>query len=119
MELRVRECVRYPDPSSWHLERLGRLPDGSSVDGSSVDAFGVASLPGSSFHFVRYVHPLAAAATLNEFVDYPLPDVSAAEYWGHLEPQITALQARWLAAVDDGWLTVFETALRCAASSSY
>jgi uroporphyrinogen decarboxylase len=100
----VREVAfRYPDPSPWHLEHVGLLPAGASVD-----AFGVASAPGTSFHFVRYVHPLAAA-TLNEFLDYPLPDVRAPEYWGHLEPQIRALHSRGLAAVDDGWLTVFET----------
>ena len=102
----VREVAfRYPPPLPWHVEHLGNLPPGASID-----PFGVGMVPGSLWHFYDYVHPLAAASSAHDFVDYPLPDVMERQWWEHLFPEIHTIHDRGLAAVDDGVLCVFETA---------
>lgn|GEM_PF-3285556 len=38
-----------------------------------MDEWGVAALPGSSFRFQRFLHPMAGFTSVHEIMDYPFP----------------------------------------------
>jgi len=40
-----------------------------------INSLGVLEIPGSMFHFTKYISPLRNAATLKEIEDFPFPDV--------------------------------------------
>ncbi len=42
-----------------------------------VSEWGIGHVPGSSHHFVDYVHPMAAFTSVRELDEYPWPDVTA------------------------------------------
>jgi len=94
---------RYPDPAPRIFELLGPLPPGTTVD-----AWGIAHVPGTYYHFTRIVHPLVSAATPREIADYPLPDVRPSAFWEHLAPEVAVLHARGLAAAGELAVTIFE-----------
>ncbi|MCC7354977.1 MAG: hypothetical protein IT330_14630 [Anaerolineae bacterium] len=94
---------RYPDPAPRILELLGPLPPGATVD-----AWGIGTVPGSFYHFWRFVHPLASATTAREMIDYPLPDLQSPPAWQHLGAEVAALHARDLAAMGELYITIFE-----------
>ena len=79
---------RHPDPLPSHKARFPSLPEGAFLD-----AWGMVSVPGSSWHFVRYLHPLGAASTPQEIVDYPLPDLRAERSWQEISEQVRGFHA--------------------------
>jgi uroporphyrinogen decarboxylase len=99
--------VEYHNPPPDEAQRQRTLAQDRQAQ---VDSFGVGHLSGAYLHFEDFVHPLAGAQTLNEILDYPLPDLTAPACWAHLAPETAALQARQLAAASTGDLCVFETA---------
>jgi uroporphyrinogen decarboxylase len=76
--------------------------------GTMVDDWGVANVPGSLYHFTKMVHPLRQAETVEEVVDYPLPDYARAECWQHLAGDVAGYHERDLAALGALEMTVFE-----------
>jgi uroporphyrinogen decarboxylase len=77
-------------------------------NGAWIDDWGVANVPGSMYHFVQMLHPLRHAKTVEEIVDYPLPDYASAGCWRHLEDEAAELHARDLAVLGALEMTVFE-----------
>jgi len=77
-------------------------------DGTTLDEWGVARRPGSTYHFTKMIHPLRHAKTVGEIVDYPLPDYARAECWQHIEGQVAAFHARDLAVLGALEMTIFE-----------
>jgi uroporphyrinogen decarboxylase len=75
---------------------------------TTLDEWGVAQVPGSLYHFTKMVHPLRQASTVEEIVDYPLPDYTRAECWQHLEGEVAAFHARDLAVLGALEMTIFE-----------
>lgn len=88
------------DFSSW----LGELPEGSWVD-----EWGVAEIPGSTLHFTDYVHPLTNAKTAQEINDYPWPDILADYRWEGFSERVKKLQDKGY-PVCAGMYHLFETA---------
>jgi uroporphyrinogen decarboxylase len=54
------------------------------------------------------IHPLRHAQTVEEIVDYPLPDFQEPACWGHLQDAVASFQARELAVVASLEMTIFE-----------
>ena len=97
-----------PDFEMWRL--YGRYYPETLPPGTRITPFGVALAYGSTEHFVRQLHPLAAATTVVELVDYPLPDPANPARWVHLASQVESLHGRDLAAQGELYVTIFETA---------
>ncbi len=78
--------------------------------GTTISTFGVAESPGSTEHFVKFIHPLQGATTEHEMVEYPFPDPADAALHGHLKDAVNSLHARDLASQGELYCTLFETA---------
>ncbi len=78
----------------------------------SINCYGVGEMLSdqTDFHFTRMVSPLRSATTLNEFVDYKLPDVMDEACYKHLFGVVGDVHKKGLAAVGPTDLTVFELA---------
>lgn len=76
--------------------------------GTKVNAWGIAEAPGSMHHFVRMIHPLRSATTVDDIADYPLPTLSDSASWQHLERQVADFHARERAVLGALEMTVFE-----------
>lgn len=70
-------------------------PDGLP-QGTAVNEYGVARVPGNFYHFNRLQHPLKHVTTLGELQAYPWPDFTPAYRHDHLEAAVERLQARGL-----------------------
>jgi len=46
--------------------------------GTTIGTFGVAESPGSTEHFVKFIHPLRTATTEDEMAAYPFPEPAEA-----------------------------------------
>lgn len=99
-------AFRRPAPAGDHSQYC----HDASLEGATVDEWGVARRGGSLYHFTRMAHPLATAQAPEEITDYPLPDFRRAECWEHLSGQIATLHDRDLAAHGLLGQTIFETA---------
>jgi uroporphyrinogen decarboxylase len=77
-------------------------------DGTQINEWGVAEAPGSMHHFVRMIHPLQGAETIESMVDYPLPDFTRPECWWRLQSQVARFHARDLAVLGALEITIFE-----------
>ena len=75
--------VRDVDFSAY----LGELPQGARVD-----EWGVAWIPGSSYHFERIIHPLANVMDAGEVEAYPFPDVTDDALFAGYREQVEAYQ---------------------------
>ncbi len=106
----VRSVRHRSAPSSEIWRRYGAYYPDSLPAGTSINSFGVARVLGSIEHFVRYVHPLQSARTVEEIADYPLPDPHRQARYAHLRNATAALQARDLAVQGELYVTIFETA---------
>ena len=80
--------------------------------GFSINNWGIGAQKSadSIYHFAHIVSPLENAQTLNEIIDYPLPDYSGPECHRQLERDVSEIHNRGLAAAGQGDLTLFETA---------
>lgn len=78
----------------------------------SINAYGVGEMLSekTDFHFTQMVSPLKNAQTLNEFIDYKLPDVMDEKCFKHLFGKVTETHENGLAAIGPTDLTVFELA---------
>jgi uroporphyrinogen decarboxylase len=76
------------DFSSYHAD----LPAGTTVD-----EWGVAWSPGSTYHFLRLQHPLGDATTVEQMADYPLPDIDSLQRAEGLRGRVEAFHSRGLA----------------------
>lgn len=77
-------------------------------DGTRIDDWGVANVPGSMYHFTKMVHPLRRAKTVDEVARYPLPDYTRAECWQHLARDVAGYHERDLAVLGALEMTIFE-----------
>ena len=95
-----------PDPpTDYSRYHPSELPTGTLIT-----EWGVARVPGSMYHFTRRLHPLAKATTVQEIVDYPLPDYTRAQTWQHLSADVAAFHGRELAVSGQLGQTLFEKA---------
>lgn len=92
----------------WEI--YGRYYPGHTMDEVEISDFGVASLPGSLWHFRKDIHPLAEAESLNEILDYPFPDPLRPEAYAHLAEETGRYHARDLAVNGILCVTIFEVA---------
>ncbi|MEG2575751.1 MAG: uroporphyrinogen decarboxylase family protein, partial [Christensenella sp.] len=78
----------------------------------SINAYGVGEMLSekTEFHFTQMISPLKNAQTLNEFVDYKLPDVMDKKCFEHLYQEIGDVHNRGIAAIGPTDLTIFELA---------
>ena len=60
------------------------LPD-NLPEGTTIDDWGIANVPGSMYHFTKMVHPLRDASTIDDIKRYPLPDYTRDECWQPIE----------------------------------
>jgi uroporphyrinogen decarboxylase len=97
-----------PTPDLWRTY-APYYPD-SLPAGATISPFGVVRTLGSSEHFVRHFHPLQDAETMEEIVDYPLPDPYRPARYAHLKSATAALHARDLAVQGELYVTIYETA---------
>jgi uroporphyrinogen decarboxylase len=65
---------------------LQRLPPGSRISSE----YGTAHIPGTFYHFARYVFPLESATTIRELEEYPWPDFTPSYRHEHLEAEVQA-----------------------------
>jgi len=78
-----------------------------------VNEWGVAELPGSVFHFVKMLHPLANLKTPKELDRYPFPDFTPEERHAHMDIQVKHLKESGYFVVAPGvnkGIGVFENA---------
>jgi len=94
---------RTPTPATDYRRYHADLPPDATLD-----AWGVASVGGSTYHFRRSFPPLASAQTAAEIADYPLPDYMDPRYHAHLDAAVAALHARELASMGELVTTIFE-----------
>lgn len=66
---------------------LKHLPEGTKI----VSEYGHMQVPGSFYHFARYVFPLAHAETVMEIEQFPRPDVTLPYRHEHLEAEVKRL----------------------------
>ena len=72
---------RSPSEKSDHSPYL---PD-DLPEGTEIDDWGIANVPGSMFHFTKMVHPLRDASTVDDINRYPLPNYTRQECWQPIE----------------------------------
>lgn len=65
---------------------LKKLPPGSCISSE----YGTAHIPGTFYHFTRYVFPLESATTIRELEEYPWPDFTPSYRHEHLEAEVQA-----------------------------
>ena len=61
--------------------------------GSRINEIGVLEIPGSVYHFTRYVSPLRSAETFRELEEYPYPNVRDYSF-EHLKTEVERIHAR-------------------------
>jgi uroporphyrinogen decarboxylase len=59
-------------------------------------------------HFVRMIHPLQGAETIESIADYPLPDFTRPECWSRLQSQVARFHTQDLAVLGALEITIFE-----------
>ncbi len=75
-----------------------------------VNEWGIASLPGSMYHFMRNIHPMRDLRSKREILDYPFPDIKVPYRYKHLKGEVEELKRRDLAVAGELYCTIFETA---------
>jgi len=69
--LKLREPANYSKSDFMRYYRNMEIPEGSKVDDN-----GVLLIPGSMYHFSRYVSPLRNAVRFEEIESFPYPDLT-------------------------------------------
>ncbi len=64
--------------------------------GTHINIYGVAHVPGSFHHFNRMVSPLKSVSRIEEFEDYPWPDITLPERHCNLEADVVRVR-------EQGW----------------
>jgi uroporphyrinogen decarboxylase len=68
--------VSMKPPANWKPADFQSYFTGMSIPKEAwISSNGVLEIPGSMYHFTRYVSPLRDATTLNEIEDFPYPNV--------------------------------------------
>ena len=83
------------------------LPD-DLPEGTVIDEWGIANVPGSMYHFTKMVHPLRNISSVAEIEKYPLPDYAREECWRDIEGEVAAYQQRGYAVAAHLEMTIFE-----------
>ncbi|HBX68831.1 MAG TPA: hypothetical protein DEH25_05460 [Chloroflexi bacterium] len=83
------------------------LPD-NLPEGTWIDEWGIANVPGSMFHFSKMVKPLVNAQTVDEILTYPLPDFSRPECWQPIAQDVAEYQGQGYAVGAGLEMTIFE-----------
>jgi len=106
----VRPVNWAPTKFKKNLKELFKdyLPDLSEE--AVVGEWGIASLPGSMYHFTRNIHPMRNLNSKKEILDYPFPDIKASYRYRNLKSQVEKLKRRDLAVTGELYCTIFETA---------
>lgn len=71
--------------------------------------WGIGNVPGSQYHFTRYLHPLQDLNTVNELEEYPFPDFKEAYRYEGIPEKVRQMQASGLFVLG-GVYDVFEPA---------
>lgn len=101
--------IRSVKPAATQINRdfsqyLPELPEGTTVD-----EWGVAQVPGSEFHFTKRIHPLRELTEVGELKDYPFPDRDADYRFEGMKEEIDRLHEEGYFV--DGFVGhIFETA---------
>lgn len=66
------------------------LPEGAHV----TSEYGTGAVPGTFYHFARYVFPLRNAASVADVERYPWPNITPEYRHAHLEAEVEALHAQ-------------------------
>ena len=83
------------------------LPD-DLPEGTVIDEWGIANVPGSMYHFTKMVHPLRDAQTVDDIKNYPLPDFTREECWAEIETDVNTYHERGYAVGGSLEMTIFE-----------
>jgi len=67
--------------------------------GARVDEWGIGWLRGSEHHFERILHPLQGVRSVEEIVQYPLPDLAAPELFAGFGALVDSVHEEGLAAI--------------------
>ena len=78
----------------------------------TYDDFGVGHLQSeqTNWHYTHFISPLQDSSDLNDFIDYPLPDLDAPYRSEHLPGETAAIHARGFAVYGHLQMTLFERA---------
>lgn len=91
-----------------------RAPDHTRYHpaGVTINEWGIGHLSGGpgSHHFQRYLSPLKDATTVEQILDYPLPDLDAAYRLDPMYDQVREIHAKDLAACGAAAVTIYEVA---------
>ena len=87
---------------------VGKYLPNDLPEGTVIDEWGIANVPGSMYHFTKMVHPLRGAKTVEDIETYPLPDYAQEECWGAISPEVAAYQQRGYAVAAHLEMTIFE-----------
>ncbi len=77
-------------------------------EGTWIDEWGIANVPGSMFHFSKMVHPLRNVQSVDDILNYPLPDYTQRACWEAIESDVSAYHRRGYAVAGGLEMTIFE-----------
>jgi len=77
-------------------------------NGTYIDDWGIANVPGSMFHFTKMVHPLRDVKSVDVIVDYPLPDFTRKECWQGIKTDVGSFHEKGYAVFGSLEMTIFE-----------
>jgi uroporphyrinogen decarboxylase len=93
-EMFVPGMVAPSPPGGWpRLDASGYFQDIEIPSGAFINALGVLEIPGSLYHFTRYVSPLRNARSFGDIEGFPFPGVNELET-GHLASQVREYHSR-------------------------
>jgi uroporphyrinogen decarboxylase len=75
-----------------------------------IDDWGTARVPGSNFHFERYMFPMEKFTSSYEVEEYPFPEYMKEDNHKHIDDAVRKYHERGLAVTGELVCTIFETA---------
>lgn len=104
--------MRYIEPHpSQHLNDYSKYYEGVKEEMEPIEwnpEWGVMGIKGTLEHFQRMLHPLENAATVEEIMEYPLPDMNADYRWVGLKEKNEELISQGYATGAFMEMTIFE-----------
>jgi len=109
IDVRVMDFSLQPANLSDYAEYFEEYLDNPRF---SINPYGVGAITSehTDFHFTHMISPLRNAQTINEFIDYKLPDITDERCFSQVAGEIVKVQQNGIAAVGPEDLSIFELA---------
>lgn len=96
------------DPAQRDKEAAFRRYLPEMPDGAAITEWGIGHVRGSEYHFVRFIHPLAALDSPDQIAAYPFPSFDQDWRRAHLQKLISNYHTRGLCVGGMAASTIFE-----------